>query len=95
MMDGDGKTPNGAVSEPGEPRRTRLRQILEERPEARPRLGRAVAVLLGTTLVAVAAFGALLIWHIIRRGRLIRERLSAPRVVRLPEFPAQEIDPQS
>jgi hypothetical protein len=26
---------------------------------------------------------------------LIRERLSAPRVVRLPEFPAQEIDPQS
>jgi hypothetical protein len=28
----------------------------------------------------------------VRRGRLIRERLSAPRVIRLPEFPNPEID---
>jgi hypothetical protein len=69
-----------------------LRQLLDEHPEIRSRLGRAVAALLGTGLVAFAAFGALLIWHIVRRGRLIRERLSPPRIVRLPEFPAQEID---
>ena len=76
----------------GEPPRSRLRQLLDERPDARPRLGRAVAVLLGTGLFALAAFGALLIWHIVRRGRLIRERLSPPRIVRLPEFRAQDID---
>ena len=68
-----------------QPRRSQLSRILEERPEARSRLGRAVAALLGTFLVAVAVFGGLLIWHIMRRGRLIRERLSAPRIVRLPD----------
>ena len=66
-----------------------------ERPEARPRLGRAIAVLGGTALVAFAAVGGLLIWHIMRRGRLIRERLSDPRVIRLPEFPVKEIDRES
>ena len=95
MIDGDGKTSSGQASQTGEPRRSRLRQILDERPEARPRLGRAIAILLGTGLVAFAAFGALLLWHIVRRGRLIRERLSAPRVVRLPELPAREIDRHS
>ena len=94
MIDGDGKTSSGQASGPDEPRRSRLRQILDERPEARPRLGRAIAILCGTTLVAFAAFGALFIWHIARRGRMIRERLSAPRVVRMPEFPAQEPDSQ-
>jgi hypothetical protein len=78
-----------------EPPPSRLRRILEERPEARPRLGRAIAVLLGTVLVAFAALGALLIWHIARRGRLIREGLRAPRVIRLPEFPDREVDPPS
>jgi hypothetical protein len=95
MIDGDGKASSGPASRPGEPRRSRLRQILDERPEARTRIGRAIAVLLGTTLITFAAVGGLLIWHIIRRGRLIRERLSAPRVIHLPEFPAQEIDRQS
>jgi hypothetical protein len=70
--------------------RSRLRRLLEERPEARSRIGRAVAVLLGTSLVALAALGALVIWHLLRRGRLIRERLSPPRVVRLPEPPGRE-----
>jgi hypothetical protein len=74
----------------GEPRPSRLRQILEEQPQARSRLGRAVAILLGTTLVAVAAVGALVIWHLIRRGRLIKQRLNPPRQVWLPEIPAQE-----
>ncbi len=95
MIDGEGKTSSGPASQPREPRRSRLRQILDERPEVRPRLGRAIAMLLGTGLIAFAAVGGLLIWHIIRRGRLIRERLSAPRVVHLPEFPTQETDRQS
>ena len=44
--------------------------------------------------MALAALG-LLIWHIIRRGRLIRERLNPPRIVRLPELPGDEVDQSS
>jgi hypothetical protein len=58
-------------------------------------LGRAVAVLLGTGLVAFAAFGVLFLWHVMRRARLIRERLNAPRIVRLPEIPDRETDQPS
>jgi hypothetical protein len=92
MTDGYRDASDDGTTAKGEPRRSRLRRLLDERPEVRPRLGRAVAALLGTGLVAFAALGALLIWHIVRRGRLIRERLSPPRIVRLPELPAQEID---
>src|SRR5271165_3380384 len=92
MTDGNRDPASDRPVRAGEPRRSRLRQLLDENPQARPRIGRAVAALLGTTLAALAALGALLIWHIVRRGRLIRERLSDPRVVRLPEFPAPEID---
>ncbi len=92
MTDTDKPTATSNRSESGEPRRTRLRQILDERPEARPRLGRAVAELLGTTLVAVAALGVLLIWHLVRRARLIRERLNPPRAVELPDFPSHKVD---
>jgi hypothetical protein len=77
-------------SSASEPRRSRLRQILDEHPQARSRLGRAIAVLLGTSLVSIAAIGALVIWHLIRRGRLIRDRLNPPRRVWLPEIPADE-----
>jgi hypothetical protein len=95
MRDGDRDVSNDRHMAKAESPRSRLRRLLDERPEARPRIGRAVAVLLGTGLVAFAAFGALLIWHVVRRGRLIRERLSAPRVVRLPEFPVHKIDQPS
>jgi hypothetical protein len=47
---------------------------------------RAVVSLLGAGVVAIGAIGLLLIWHISRRARLIRERLGPPRVVRLPEL---------
>jgi hypothetical protein len=79
----------------GEPRRTPLRRILEEHPESRPRLARAFAELIGATLVTLVAVAALLIWHIIRRGRLVRERLGQPRAVELPEFPGRDVDPSS
>lgn len=72
-------------SEPAARRKSPLRRILEERPEARGRLGRAVAALLGAGLVALVVLGALLMWHIRRRARLIRERLGPPRIVRWPD----------
>jgi hypothetical protein len=95
MSDAEKPTTTKVASGPGEPKRSRLRQILDERPEARPRLGKAVAALLGTTLVAFTALSVLLIWHLMRRARLIRERLNRPRVVELPEFPGDRLDRQS
>jgi hypothetical protein len=80
----------GVQGKRSEPRPSRLRQILDQQPQARRRLGRAVASLLGASLVAVAALGALLIWHLIRRGRLIRERLSPPRKVWLLDADLEE-----
>jgi hypothetical protein len=72
---------------PSEPRPNWLRRIIGQGPEARKRMGEAVAALLGTALVALAAIGGLVIWHLVRRGRIIRERLDPPRIVRMPERP--------
>ena len=72
-----------------EPPPSRLRRLLQEHPDARPRIGGAVASLLGAVLVALAALGALLVWHLIRRGRLIREGLGPPRVAPLPDLPIE------
>ena len=58
---------------------------MQKHPRAHQPLGRAVASLIGTALVAAVVLWCLIIWHLMRRGRLIRERLSPPRVVRLPE----------
>jgi hypothetical protein len=71
-----------------EPARSRV-PLLERRdlaPGDRARIGRAVAGLLASGLVGVAALGTLAIWHLVRRGRLIRERLAAPKDVRLPDL---------
>lgn len=73
-------------AKPAEPRRSWLRQIIESGPAGRRRMVDAVAWLMGTALVAMAALGGLLIWHLIRRGRLLRDRLDPPRIVRLPEI---------
>ena len=67
-----------------EPRRTELRRLLA-RPDAAPRVRRAVARLLGVSVISIGVLGALVIWHLVRRGRLIRERLGPPRLVRLHE----------
>jgi hypothetical protein len=66
-----------------EPKRSQLSQLLE-RPEARPRVRRAVASLLAASVVSIAVLGVLLIWHLVRRGRLIRQGLHPPRPVRWP-----------
>jgi hypothetical protein len=69
----------------GEPRRNWLRRIIGRGPAERKRLAEAIAALLGTALVALAALGGLLIWHLVRRGRIIRGRLDPPRIVRTPD----------
>jgi hypothetical protein len=61
-----------------EPKRSFLRHLLE-RPDARPRVRRAVASLLGVTVATIGVFGLFVIWHLVRRGRLIRDRLPAPK----------------
>ena len=55
-------------------------------PESRRRIAHATATWGFLTLGTVATLAALIIWHLIRRGRLIREGLGPPRVVRLPEI---------
>jgi hypothetical protein len=65
-----------------EPRPTELRRLLA-RPDAAPRVKRAVARLLGVSVLSIGVLGALVIWHLVRRGRLIRDRLAPPRPVRL------------
>ena len=62
-------------------------------PHDRVRIGRAASALLAVGLAAIAAIGSLAIWHLIRRGRLIRERLAPPRIVRLPEIEPPPRDP--
>jgi hypothetical protein len=56
------------------------------RPNAdRNRVGKAAVALMGTGLVAIAVLGGLLIWHLVRRGRLLRERLGPPKPMTLDE----------
>ncbi len=60
------------------------RQHLLERPETR-RVARLAVSLLGVSLLASATWGLLALWHLVRRGRLIREQLGPTHAGRLPE----------
>lgn len=64
---------------------SRLRQLLDN-PEARPRVRKAVVSLLSVVVASIGVIGVLLIWHLVRRGRLIREGLAPPKDVRLPDI---------
>lgn len=66
-------------------RQSRLREILDK-PGGRQRLSRPVASLLATVVASIGILGALVIWHLVRRGRLIQHRLGPPRDVRMPEL---------
>lgn len=55
------------------------------RPDEKKRLGRAVAGLLGWWIVAIAALSALIVWHLVRRGRVLRANLDPPRIVSFPD----------
>ncbi len=65
------------------------RRPLLERPDLKPadrrRIGRALIPLLGWGLAASALLGFLALWHLIRRGRVLRANLAAPKKVSLPE----------
>jgi len=52
------------------------------RPAARRHLRRLAATWMGLVLGAVMTLSALILWHLVRRGRLLRENLDPPRVVR-------------
>jgi hypothetical protein len=66
------------------------RQPLLERPDLKPeervRIGRAAVTLLGWGLFASAVLGLLALWHLVRRGRVLRANLATPKVVSLPEI---------
>jgi hypothetical protein len=51
----------------------------------RRRVGEALRLWGGTTLGGVVVLGALAIWHLKRRGRVVRERLGNPREIEWPE----------
>ena len=70
---------SATVAAPG-PRKTQLRRLLET-PAARPRVRRAVVSLLGVGVFSIGIIGVLMIWHLVRRGRLIRDRLNPPKHV--------------
>lgn len=51
----------------------------------RRRVGEALRLWGATTLGGVVVLGALAIWHLKRRGRVVRERLGNPREIEWPE----------
>jgi len=61
-----------------EPPPSRLRQLLQ-RPDARQRVSEAVVALLRVGVISIGVIGALTIWHLLRRGRLIRDSQPPPR----------------
>ncbi|CAN5730654.1 hypothetical protein BH23PLA1_BH23PLA1_37730 [soil metagenome] len=58
--------------------------------EARRRIGRASAALLGMILAALSMLSALLIWHLVRRGRIVRQRLGPPRPIQWPDLEVRD-----
>lgn len=65
------------------------------RAEARRRIGRAVAAWMALALTAVVTVTTLIVWHLVRRGRLIRETLPPPRAGILPELLSADSDSRS
>lgn len=76
------------VPKPGGDRRPLLERP-ELKPEERVRIGRAAAVLLGWGLVASALLGLLALWHLIRRGRILRQGQPPPKPA-----PLLDVDPR-
>ena len=58
----------------------------ELKPAERVRIGRAAASLMVWGLAASAILGILALWHLVRRGRILRANLAPPRSVSLPEI---------
>ncbi|MEW4570187.1 hypothetical protein AB1L88_20160 [Tautonia sp. JC769] len=71
------------VANPSPPRP--LRNVIAEDPAARRRIGRAYAEFLAVVLVAIASITALVLWHLARRGRILRQNLGQPRRISWPD----------
>jgi len=63
--------------------------------EAKRRVGWAAVTWMGMALVVVATLGVFVIWHLVRRGRLIRDGQPPPRHIELPELGPSEPQPGS
>jgi hypothetical protein len=77
------------------PGSTPLLEREDLKPEERARIGRAAATLLGWGLVASTVLALLALWHLIRRGRILRANLAPPKIVSLPEIEAKSGPPPS
>jgi hypothetical protein len=64
-------------------------------PEARRRVRRLAATWGTLALGSIVTLVVLIVWHLIRRGRLIRQGLGPPRVVRLPDLGADDPAPDA
>jgi heme exporter protein D len=70
---------------------------MNERPGeesiGRRKAAKAVKLWAAVTLSLVSILGALTIWHLVRRGRVLRDQLGPARDVRLPELPVPDESP--
>jgi hypothetical protein len=72
---------------------TSNRTGLEPKPidaEGRRRIRDATRMWGLSTLGGIAILAVLVIWHLVRRGRLLRDRLGPPRSVGLPNLESRE-----
>ena len=91
--------PNPRVKVGPRPRSKGDPRPLLERPDLKPaeraRIGKVVAGLLAWGLVASAALGLLALWHLVRRGRILRANLARPKAVSLPDPEPPQPSPPS
>jgi hypothetical protein len=62
-------------------------------PEARRRIAEAAQIWVITCLSGVVVITALALWHLVRRGRMLRDQLRPPRDTRLPEIDSDRNNP--
>jgi hypothetical protein len=61
-------------------------------PEERRRIGRTAAAGLFATLASISCLGALVVWHLIRRGRILRSLVASPKPGVAPELSSRPAD---
>jgi hypothetical protein len=68
------------------------------KPQRLARKKEAVLLWAYLSLGGIVVLAIFILWHLARRGRLIRERLGAPRDIRLPQLPelnGESVAPES
>lgn len=72
------------------PRPRAPRPLVQRSPEERRQIVDALRLWVGITLVGIIGLASLVVWHVVRRGRILREGLGPPRVV---DWPVDRPDP--